>query len=65
MNILSGAVMLTVVVYAILNRAIDALDVLFALALIVHHNNNTSFWICSDSLPVAFTAVGRISAICR
>ena len=36
-DVIRSAVALTVVIYAILNRAIDTLDVLFALTLFVHH----------------------------
>jgi hypothetical protein len=38
MDIFRGAIALAVVIYAVLNRAVNALDVLFALALIVCHN---------------------------
>ena len=39
MDIFRCAVAITVVIYAILNRAIDALDVLFALSLFtIRHN---------------------------
>jgi hypothetical protein len=37
-NVFCGAIALAVVVYAILNRAIDALDVLSALSGFVHHD---------------------------
>ena len=37
-DIFRSAVALAVVIYAVLNRAIDALDVLFALSRFVHHN---------------------------
>ena len=37
MDVFRGAKALSVVIYAILNRAIDSLDVLFALAISVHH----------------------------
>ena len=38
MDILSGAIALAVVIYAVLDRAINTLDVLLALTLIVIHN---------------------------
>ena len=38
MDIFRSAVALAIVIYAVLNRAIDALDVLFALSRFVHHN---------------------------
>ena len=40
MDILGGAIAFAVVVNTVLNRAVDALDVLFtALSLFVHHNS--------------------------
>ena len=42
-DIFGGAIAFAVVINAILNRAIDALDVLFALALLVSHNPSLSF----------------------
>ena len=38
MDIFRSAIALAVVIYAVLNRAIYALDVLFALSRFVHHN---------------------------
>ena len=40
MDIFSGTIALAVVVHAILNRAIDALDVLFALVGVIHHDSD-------------------------
>ena len=37
-DVLRSAIAFSVVISAVLNRAIDALDVLFALAIIVHNN---------------------------
>ena len=43
-DVFSGAIALAVVIYAILYRAVDALDVLFtALSIFVHHNYDHSF----------------------
>ena len=43
-DVLCGAIALAVVVNTVLNRAVDALDVLFtALSLFVHHNYDHSF----------------------
>ena len=39
-DIFGGAIAFTVVIYAIFNRAINALDVLFALSRFVHHYND-------------------------
>ena len=38
MNVFSGAIALAVVIYAILYRAVNALDVLFALRGFAHHD---------------------------
>ena len=45
MDVFRGAIALSVVIYAVLNGAVDALDVLFALTLFVHHKFHTSFLI--------------------
>ena len=42
-DVFRGAIAFTVVINAVLNRAIDSLDVLFALALVVSHNPSLSF----------------------
>ena len=45
MDVFCGAETLAVVIYAILNGAVDALDVLFALSLFVHHfSSSLSFF---------------------
>ena len=76
MDILGGAIAFAVVIYAILNRAVDALDVLLtALSLFVHHGfsfrilnfrrNPYGFSpdiLVSNSLSVVFAAAGRDSA---
>jgi len=43
-NVFSGAIALAIVIYAILYRAVDALDVLFALRGFVHHDLILSFF---------------------
>ena len=44
MNVFRGAVTLAIVIYAILNRAVNALNVLLALSLFVHHKAETPFF---------------------
>lgn len=57
-DIFSGAVALAVVVHAILNRAIDALDVLFALVGVIHHNSDPFVIYIIVCPAAAFTEAG-------
>ena len=67
MNVSCGAVALTVVIYAVLNRAIDALDVLFALAIIVHNNlySVLNFKIQIPTFRSLARRVGESRLLCR
>ena len=66
-NVSCGAIALAVVIYAVLYRAIDALDVLFALAIIVHNNlySVLNFKIQIPTFRSLTRRVGESRLLCR